>query len=49
MSPPVSDPFSPPRARSETKSKIPKTIANRNVIHAKAELEIAEHRADAAF
>jgi len=49
MSPPVSDPFSPPRARSETQSKNPKTIANRNAIHAKAGLEIAEHRADAAF
>jgi hypothetical protein len=49
MAPPVSDPFSPPRARSETRSKNPRTIANRNAIHAKVGLEIAEHRADAAF
>jgi hypothetical protein len=49
MSPPVSDPFSPPRARSETKSKNPKTIANRKSIHSKDGLEIAEFRADASF
>ena len=49
MSPPVSDPFSPPRARSETTSKNPKTIANRKSIHSKAGLEIAKFRADASF
>ena len=48
MSPLASDPFSPPRAR-ETKSNNPKTIANRKAIHSKAGLDIADHRADAAF
>lgn len=49
MSPLVSDPFSPPRPHSETPSSNPKTIANRKSIHSKAGLDIADHRADAAF